>query len=104
MASPSSTALTTLETFKTRTSASSSPIFHKKYARHILKTLPWEEGKWHTVKVVRDAKAGTITIWFDGKQAFSAEDKTFGKGKIGLGSFDVLGSFRMVEITAKRLP
>ena len=65
------------------------------------KTLPWEEGKWHKVKLVRDLDAGTITVWFDGQEALSAEDKTLGKGKIGLGSFDDLGSFRNVEIVAE---
>lgn len=64
-----------------------------------LQTLPWKEGKWHTVKLVRDAKSGTITVWFDGKEALSAEDKILGKGKIGLGSFDDLGSFRNVVVT-----
>ena len=71
----------------------------RKITKDGVKTLPWQEGKWHKVKVVRDARAGTMTIWFDGKQALSGEDKTFGKGKIGLGSFDDLGSFRRVEIT-----
>ena len=66
-----------------------------------METLPWEEGKWHKVKLVRDVEAGTITVWFDGKEALSAEDKTHGEGNIGLGSFDDLGSFRNVEITAK---
>jgi hypothetical protein len=61
--------------------------------------LPWEQGKWHLVKLVRDIGAGTITVWFDGKQVLAAVDKTLGKGKIGLGSFDDLGSFRNLEIT-----
>lgn len=64
-------------------------------------TLPWEQGKWHQVKLVRDIEAGTITVWFDGKQVLAAVDKTLGKGKIGLGSFDDLGSFRDLEITPK---
>ena len=64
-------------------------------------TLPWEQGKWHQVKLVRDLEAGTITVWFDGKQALAAVDKTLGKGNIGLGSFDDLGSFRNLEITPK---
>ncbi len=65
-----------------------------------LKTLPWKEATWHQLKLVRDAKAGTITVWFDGVEALSAVDDQFGKGKIGLGSFDDLGSFRNVEIVA----
>ena len=65
------------------------------------KTLPWKKGKWHTVKLVRDLDAGTITVWFDSKEALGAKDKTLGKGRIGLGSFDDLGSFRNVEIVPK---
>ena len=64
-----------------------------------LKALPWKEGQWHRVKLTRDAKSGTITVWFDGEEALSAQNKTFGKGKIGLGSFDDLGSFRNVVVT-----
>lgn len=62
------------------------------------KELPWEKGKWHKVKLVRDAETGTIAVWFDGVEILSAVDKTFGKGRIGLGSFDDLGSFRNVVI------
>ncbi len=65
------------------------------------KTLPWKKGKWHKVKLVRDLDNGIITIWFDGEEVLGAEDKTLGKGKIGLGSFDDLGSFRNVGIVPK---
>lgn len=64
-------------------------------------TIPWEQGKWHQVKLERDVAAGTIRVWFDGKEVLSATDKTLGKGAIGLGSFDDLGSFRKVQITPK---
>lgn len=65
------------------------------------KVLPWEPGKWHKVKVERDTATGTIRVWFDGTEILSATDKTLGKGAIGLGSFDDLGSFRKVEIISK---
>jgi len=65
------------------------------------KTLPWQPETWHQVKVVRNAKEGTIKVWFDDKEVLSATDKTLGKGAIGLGSFDDLGSFRNVRITAE---
>ena len=64
------------------------------------KTLPWQPGTWHQVKIVRNAADGTIKVWFDGAVVLSAEDKTLGKGAIGLGSFDDLGSFRNVKVTA----
>jgi hypothetical protein len=63
------------------------------------KSLPWEPGKWHKVKLRRYFEMGTIQVWFDGGLVLTAEDKTLGKGKAGLGSFDDLGSFRKVEIT-----
>jgi hypothetical protein len=65
------------------------------------KTLPWEKGKWHKVKLERDSTTGRICIWFDGKEVLSATDKTLGKGGIGLGSFDDLGSFRNVEVSPR---
>jgi len=64
-----------------------------------VKTLPWKAEKWHKVKLQRDYKSGTIQVWFDGELALTAKDETLGKGKIGLGSFDDLGSFRKVTVT-----
>ncbi|RYD28195.1 MAG: hypothetical protein EOP87_20015 [Verrucomicrobiaceae bacterium] len=64
-------------------------------------TLPWKPETWHQVKVTRNAADGTIKVWFDGKQVLSATDRTLGKGAIGLGSFDDLGSFRNVRITGE---
>lgn len=61
-------------------------------------TLAWKPETWHRVKLVRDAAAGTIRVWFDEVEVLSATDKTLGKGRIGLGSFDDLGSFRNVTI------
>ena len=52
------------------------------------------------MKIVRNTADGTIKVWFDGAVVLSAEDKTLGKGAIGLGSFDDLGSFRNVNVTA----
>jgi len=61
-------------------------------------TLPWKPGHWHQVKLARDPAAGTILVWFDGVEVLSANDKTLGEGRIGLGSFDDLGAFRAVEV------
>lgn len=60
--------------------------------------LPWKKETWHQVKIERDIKSGNITVWFDGKKVLEANDTTLGKGQIGLGSFDDLGSFRNVSI------
>jgi DNA-binding beta-propeller fold protein YncE len=61
--------------------------------------LPWEPGRWHSIKLVRDAASGSIKVWFDGKPVLEACDKTFGKGRVGLGSFDDLGAFRNVVVS-----
>jgi len=61
---------------------------------------PWQPGTWHRVKVVHDARAGKIAVYFDdmAKPVLTAEDKTLTHGWIGLGSFDDLGQFRNLEI------
>lgn len=60
---------------------------------------PWGDG-WHQVKVVRDSAAGTIEIYFDDmeKPHMRAVDKTFGRGRIGIGSFDDMNDFDDIKI------
>ena len=64
------------------------------------KALPWKPDHWHPIKLVRDASSGSIKVWFEDQLVLEASDKTFGKGRIGLGSFDDLGAFRKVVVTA----
>lgn len=64
------------------------------------KTVPWRPDHWHKLKLMRDALSGSIKVWFDDQLVLEATDKTFGKGRIGLGSFDDLGAFRKVTMTA----
>jgi len=71
----------------------------KAITRKGAESLPWEPGKWHKVKLRRELEKGTIQVWFDGGLVLTAKDKTLGKGRVGLGSFDDLGSFRKLEIT-----
>jgi len=65
--------------------------------------VPWKDGVWHRVKVVRKVKDGLIEIYFDdmSKPQKVAHDKTFQWGAIGLGSFDDLGLWDDVEIHGK---
>jgi hypothetical protein len=63
------------------------------------KALPLKPNHWHQIKLVRDASSGSIKVWFEDQVVLEASDKTFGKGRIGLGSFDDLGAFRKVVIT-----
>lgn len=62
-------------------------------------TLPWKPDHWHPIKLVRDASSGLIQVWFENELVLEASDTTFGKGRIGLGSFDDLGAFRNLIIT-----
>lgn len=63
------------------------------------KNVPWDD-EWHTVKVVRDSQEGTIEIFFDDmdKPHMTAVDKSFGKGRIGIGSFDDMNDFDDVKL------
>ena len=53
------------------------------------KGTPWTD-EWHHARVVRDLESGKIEVFFDDMTApvMTANDKTFPKGKIGVGSFD----------------
>ena len=62
--------------------------------------IPWKNGTWHDVKLVRKVKDGTIEVYFDDmeKPAKTASDTTFQWGMVGLGSFDDLGMWDDVKI------
>jgi len=63
---------------------------------------PWTDD-WHTVKIARDAEAGTITIYFDDmtKPHMQVTDKTFAEpGRIGIGSFDDMNDYDNIRIYA----
>lgn len=63
------------------------------------KKVPWDDN-WHTVKLIRDSKQGTIEIYFDDMESphMTVVDKTFSKGRIGLGSFDDMNNFDDVKL------
>ncbi len=62
--------------------------------------IPWEDGKWHEVKLVRRVADGLVEVYFDDMEtpAMTARDKTFAWGLVGLGSFDDPGEWTDVEI------
>ncbi|MFN9911126.1 MAG: hypothetical protein ACK53L_01000, partial [Pirellulaceae bacterium] len=53
------------------------------------KLVPWTDD-WHQVKLVRQIASGKIAVYFDDftQPLMEVEDRTFGEGRIGLGSFD----------------
>lgn len=64
----------------------------------------WTEG-YHHVRVVRRVATGEIAVYFDDmdKPAMTAEDRTFGWGRIGVGSFDDMGNIDRVVLWGKRV-
>jgi hypothetical protein len=63
------------------------------------KTVGWTDD-WHKIMITRDATTGQIDAYFDDMETphMSATDKTFGAGRIGLGSFDDMNDFDNVLI------
>ena len=67
------------------------------------KRTPWSPSDWHTVKLQRDFETGTIAIYFDdmNKPHMQVNDRTFGKGQIGIGSFDDMNAFDEVRLRVR---
>lgn len=64
-----------------------------KFAREVTKGVDWGRDAWHHVRIERKASDGTVRVFFDDmeKPIMTAQDKTFGPGAIGFGSFDDTG-------------
>ena len=62
----------------------------------------WDEN-WHTVRLVRDVKKGTIEVFFDdgAEPIMTAVDSRFKAGRIGVGSFDDTGLYDDVRLWSK---
>ena len=61
---------------------------------------PWDD-QWHQVRIERNYATGDIRVWFDDMQrpVMIANDRTFGRGQIGIGSFDDTADFDDLRIT-----
>lgn len=57
--------------------------------------------EWHTVRIVRNTRRGTIELFMDGEAEprFEASDKEFFHGRVGLGSFNDTGMFDDFRLT-----
>ncbi|WP_406694105.1 hypothetical protein V5E97_23955 [Singulisphaera sp. Ch08] len=68
-------------------------------AKKRTKGTPWTDG-WHHVRVVRKVADGLIQVYFEDMTipAMTAQDKTFGHGRIGVGSFDDTGQFDSIQV------
>ncbi len=71
-----------------------------KIAKETTKGANWGLDVWHTVRIERTLADGAIRVYFDdrSKPIMIAEDKTFGVGFIGFGSFDDTGMVDNVRI------
>jgi hypothetical protein len=68
------------------------------------KGVNWTEG-WHQIRVMRTASDGKIAVYFDDleKPVMTATNKTFGPGKLGLGSFDDTADFDDVVLSGVKV-
>ena len=64
------------------------------------KKTPWDD-KWHDVMLRRNIDTGLIEVFFDDMATphMSVTDKTFGVGRVGIGSFDDLNAFDEFTVT-----
>lgn len=63
--------------------------------------VAWGQNIWHKLRVDRNMEEGTIKVFFDGTLVEEANDKTFGKGYIGFGSFDDSGKIDNIKVWSK---
>jgi hypothetical protein len=63
----------------------------------------WGRDVWRHIHIVRDIDTGLIEVYseLDPRPMLTANDKTFGTGYVGFGSFDDTARFRNVMIYAK---
>jgi len=59
----------------------------------------WSRG-WHRARVRREVGTGLIEVFFDDMEqpVMRAVDKTFGRGRVGVGSFDDIGDFDSIRL------
>jgi len=71
-----------------------------KFAREVTKGVNWGLGVWHHVRLERKASDGTVRVFCDDmtKPIMVAEDKSFGGGAIGFGSFDDTGKMTNIKV------
>jgi hypothetical protein len=62
--------------------------------------VTWGKDVWHKLRLERKQAEGTIKVYFDDmtRPIMWGEDKTFGSGYIGFGSFDDMGKIDNIKI------
>lgn len=66
------------------------------------RNVAWDD-QWHTIKLERNSESGSIKIYFDDMENphMDVTDKTFEKGRIGIGSFDDMNDFDDIRVYGK---
>jgi hypothetical protein len=66
--------------------------------------VDWGENVWHKIRIERSVEEGTIKVFYDDmtRPIQEANDKTFGAGYIGFGSFDDSGKVDNIKIWGLR--
>jgi len=69
-------------------------------AKEISNGVTWGVNVWHKIRVERTLADGKIKVYFDdlAKPIMWAEDKRFGQGCVGFGSFDDVGKIDNIRI------
>lgn len=75
-----------------------------KIARETTQGVNWGLDVWRKIALERRLEDGSIRVWFDDmeKPIMLAEEKTFGVGHVGFGSFDDTGRVAEIKIWADR--
>jgi hypothetical protein len=76
-----------------------------KFAKEVNNGVDWGLEVWHRVRIERKSSDGTVRVFFDDmeKPIMVAEDKTFGAGAIGFGSFDDTGKIANIKVWSKEV-
>lgn len=74
-------------------------------AKKTTKGIDWGDKVWHKVRLVRDAGAGTIQVFYDdlNQPLMVAQDTHFRLGQVGFGSFDDSGRIDNIKIWAPKV-
>jgi hypothetical protein len=70
----------------------------KKISTFTTDGIEWGQNEWHKVRIERNMDTGSIKVFLDGKLIQESNDKTFGAGYIGFGSFDDSGKIDNVKV------
>lgn len=73
-----------------------------KIAEYVSSGIKWGN-TWHRIRLERNVQTGEIALFFDNMKQpiMTAKDKTFLKGKVGIGSFDDQGAIDNIRLFAQ---